>query len=45
VGGCNQDLATYPVTSKDVDMPAGPLQAKRVDISFTLRESIASARE
>ena len=39
-------LATYPVTSKDVDMPAGPLQVKRVDISvrgFTLRELTLSA--
>lgn len=48
VGGCNQDLATYPVTSKDVEMPSGPDHLRSVDMSFkgfTVREFIASASE
>ena len=39
---------TYPLTSKDVDMPGGPLQVNTLDMSFrgfTWRESIASDRE
>ena len=44
----NEIKLTYPLTSKDVVMPAGPLQVNTLDMSFkgfTVREFIASASE